>query len=448
MNSLSTSSNPVFTVKSLVGELRSILESNYRQIVVEGEISGLARPASGHLYFSLKEGNSLIRCAFFRNRRLGSSNPEEGMLVQVRGQVSVYESRGDLQLIVSKLQPAGEGALQRAFALLKKKLLAEGLFDSAHKQPLPEIPRRIGIVSSLSAAALQDIRVTLKRRFPAARLIIYPTLVQGDQAPASLSKAIQTAGNRQEVDVLIIARGGGALEDLQAFNDETVARAIFNCPLPTVSGVGHETDFTIADMVADKRAPTPTAAAEMVTPDGARLLRECWHLQKRLIDITERLLDQRRQSVDYACAKLVHPTQRLQAYRLQQKNLTKTLISLIRFSTLQTANHIQRTQMRVSAHNPIHLVQQCRQQLNTNRSAILRETSLFVKERTILLGHKHSQLKLVSPMQTLERGYTILQNPKGQVISGIKQLKKETIVTATLHDGAGKLKVDDTSTKS
>ncbi len=448
MNSLSSSNNPVFSVKSLVGELRSVLESNYRQIVVEGEISGLARPASGHLYFSLKEGNSLIRCAFFRNRRIGSSDPEEGMLVQVRGQISLYESRGDLQLIVNKLQPSGEGALQRAFELLKKKLLAEGLFDSAHKQPLPEIPRRIGIVSSLSAAALQDIRVTLKRRFPAASLIIYPSFVQGDQAPASLSKAIETAGARQEVDVLILARGGGALEDLQAFNDETVARAIFHCPLPIVTGVGHETDFTIADMIADQRAATPTAAAEMVTPDGTRLLRECWYLKKRLIDITERMLDQHKQSVDYACAKLVHPEQRLQAYRIQRINLTKTLISLIRFSTFQASSHIQTSQMRVRAHNPTNLVQQRRQQLSINRSAILRQASLSLKESTVALSHKRSQLKLVSPLKTLERGYTILQNPKGQVISSIARLKKEQIVTATMHDGYGKLTVDNASTKS
>jgi len=201
-------------------------------------------------------------------------------------------------------------------------------------------------------------------------------------------------------------------------------------------------------MVADQRAATPTAAAEMVTPDGARILRDSWYQQKRLIDITERLLNQHRQSVDYACAKLVHPAQRLQTYRLQQRNLTKSLIALIRYSTLRKASHIQRSQISIKAHNPTSLVQHCRQQLNVNRSTILRQASLSVKEKTIALSHKRSQLNLVSPMQTLERGYTILQNPKGQVISGIQQLKKKDIVTATFHNGAGTLKVEDTSTKA
>ncbi len=445
MKSRNTESSSVYTVKSLVGELREILESNYRHIVVEGEISGLARPASGHLYFSLKEGNALIRCAFFRNRRIGSSDPEEGMQVMIRGQISVYESRGDLQLIVTRLEPAGEGALQRAFELLKKKLRAEGVFDSVHKQAIPTIPQCIGIVTSSSGAALQDIRVTLKRRFPVSRVILYPTLVQGERAVSAICKAIGVANERNEVDVLIVARGGGSLEDLHAFNDESVARAIFQSEIPIVCGVGHETDFTIADMVADDRAATPTAAAERVTPDGAKILRECIAHQKRLIDVTLRLLDQRRQSIDYACARLVHPTQRLARYRTDQMNLTKNLIASLHLSLLQFSNQIQRKTLSVSAHNPMQLFNQYRQQISMSRRTIMRQMSFAIKSCGMEMARRQSQLALVSPIHTLERGYAILQDKDGQVLSRVQQIQKQKRITVTLYDGKAELGISSVS---
>ena len=434
--------NNVYSVKSLVSELRSLLESNYRQVVVEGEISGLARPASGHLYFSLKEGNALIRCAFFRNRRLGSSDPEEGMQVQIRGQISVYESRGDLQLIVTKLEPAGEGALLRAFELLKKKLREEGLFDPVHKRPIPDIPSSIGVVTSPSGAALQDIRVTLKRRFPAAKVILYPTLVQGDKATQSICKTIDLVSDRKEVDVMIIARGGGALEDLQAFNDEAVARAIFRCKVPVVSGVGHETDFTIVDMVADDRAATPTAAAERITPDGAKLIRECLAFRKRLTELIFRLLNQQRQSIDYASARLVHPTQRLESYRSEQRSLIKNLIGSMRLSLIQLSNQVQKNNLSLTAHNPVHLVRQYQHQLQIDRKAIIRQMKYALKNRGVEVAHRRAQLALVSPMQTLVRGYAILQTKDGQVLSRINQLKGKELITATLQDGKIELAVN------
>ncbi|MBX2867060.1 MAG: exodeoxyribonuclease VII large subunit [Acidiferrobacterales bacterium] len=430
-----SAANNIFTVKSLVGELKNLLESNYRHIVVEGEISGLARPASGHLYFSLKEGNALIRCAFFRNRRMGSSDPEEGMQALIRGQISVYESRGDLQLIVTRLEPAGQGALQRAFELLKKKLHVEGLFDLVHKQPIPEIPSSIGIVTSTSGAALQDIRVTLKRRFPVANVIVYPTLVQGDQAVSSICHAIKIANLRNETEVLIIARGGGSLEDLHAFNDEKVARAIFQSALPVVCGVGHETDFTIADMVSDDRAATPTAAAERVTPDGTKILRDCIHQQRRLVDLILRLLDQRRQTIDYANARLVHPTQRLARYRSDQINLKKNLVASMRLLLLQLSSQIQARTLSVSARNPLQLLKQHRHKILMNRKSIMRQMGFAVKSCGMELARRRSQLILVSPMQTLERGYVILQDKNGHVLSHAQQIPKQKRITATLQDG-------------
>ena len=256
----------VYSVKTFVEELRFLLESSYRTVWIEGEVSGLARPGSGHLYFSLKEQNAVIRCAFFRSRQIGSPDIKEGMQVLVKGQISLYEARGDLQLIIQHLEPAGEGALRRAFEQLKKKLLDEGLFDPDRRMPIPSMPKTIGLVTSGSGAALRDILVTLRRRYPIANVILSPTLVQGELAPLQICESLAALAKHTDVDVIIVARGGGSLEDLQAFNDEQVARAIYHCPIAVVSGIGHETDTTIADLVADHRAPTPTAAAEFVTP--------------------------------------------------------------------------------------------------------------------------------------------------------------------------------------
>ncbi|MDE2196596.1 MAG: exodeoxyribonuclease VII large subunit, partial [Gammaproteobacteria bacterium] len=263
-----TPERQVFSVSRLNHEARALLEGGFPLLWVEGELSNLSRPASGHLYFSLKDAAAQVRCALFRNRAtLLRCKPAEGMQVLVRARVSLYEPRGDFQLIVEHMEDAGHGALQRAFEQLRQKLAGEGLFDPAHKKPLPAMPGIIGVVTSPSGAALRDILSVIRRRQPSARVILYPAPVQGEGAGAKLAAMIRTASARAECDVLIIARGGGSLEDLWAFNEEAVARAIHACALPIISGVGHEIDFTIADFVADARAPTPTAAAELVTPD-------------------------------------------------------------------------------------------------------------------------------------------------------------------------------------
>ncbi len=265
----------ILSITQLNATARSLLERGLGSVWLEGEISNLARPASGHWYFSLKDEAAQVRCAMFRNRSLLVRFPvKDGARVLARGRVSLYEARGEFQVVIEHLEEAGEGALRRRFEELKRRLLAEGLFDAGRKQPLPTLPRRIGIITSPTGAALRDILHILQRRFPAVPALIYPVSVQGEAAPREIVQALQLADARRDCDVLIVARGGGSLEDLMAFNDEAVARAIAACTIPVISGVGHETDSTIADFVADERAPTPSGAAERAVPDSAEILRD------------------------------------------------------------------------------------------------------------------------------------------------------------------------------
>ncbi|HET8701334.1 MAG TPA: exodeoxyribonuclease VII large subunit, partial [Nitrococcus sp.] len=256
-------SRDVYTVSRLNQEVRLLLEQALPLLWVEGEISNLSQPRSGHLYFTLKDEAAQVRCAMFRNRGLYLRfQPKESLHVLVRARISLYAPRGDFQLIVEHMESAGDGALRRAFEALKSRLAKEGLFAAEHKRPLPALPRRLGIITSPSGAALHDVLTVLRRRFPAIRVLVYPVTVQGAQAPREIAAMIRLAAHRREVDALLLTRGGGSLEDLWAFNDEAVARAVYDCTLPIVSAVGHEIDTTIADLVADQRAPTPSAAAE------------------------------------------------------------------------------------------------------------------------------------------------------------------------------------------
>ncbi len=288
-------SREVFSISRLNREARALLERGLGSVWLEGEISNLSRPGSGHWYFSLKDAAAQVRCAMFRQRNLLVRFPvKDGAQVLARGRVSLYEARGEFQVVIEHLEEAGEGALRRRFEELKQKLQAEGLFDSQHKQPLPALPRRIGVITSPTGAAVRDILHVLRRRFPAIPVLVYPVAVQGEAAPREIVQALGLASARRDCDVLIVARGGGSLEDLWAFNDEAVARAIFACPIPVVSGVGHEVDFTIADFVADERAPTPSAAAERVVPDRAEWLRSLAATYRRMgLAMRRRLGDQR-----------------------------------------------------------------------------------------------------------------------------------------------------------
>lgn len=297
----------VLSVSQLNREARALLEGGFPLIWVEGEISNLSRPVSGHVYFSLKDAAAQVRCTLFRNRAtLLRFKPQDGLHVLMRARVSLYEARGDFQLIVEHMEEAGHGALQRAFEELKQKLAKQGLFDAAHKNLLPAVPRRIGVVTSPSGAAIRDILSVIRRRHAAVRVIIYPVPVQGEGSAEKIAAMIRLAAARAECDVLIVARGGGSLEDLWAFNEEIVARAIYACDIPVVSGVGHEIDFTIADFVADVRAPTPTGAAELVTPDSEAWLRNLRDTHRRLTQALARTLSGLHELVTWCGERLEH----------------------------------------------------------------------------------------------------------------------------------------------
>ena len=301
----------VISVSSLNRLARQRLESAFPLCWVSGEISNLTVAASGHAYFSLKDPQAQVRCVMFRNKAqtLGF-RLENGLQVEARVLVSLYEPRGDFQLNVEGMRRAGQGDLYERFLRLKAKLEAEGLFAAERKRPLPAHPRTLGIVTSPQAAALRDVLTTLARRAPHVKVVLYPTLVQGEEAPRQIAAAIETAASRRECQVLLVVRGGGSIEDLWAFNEETVARAVAASPIPVISGVGHETDFTIADFVADRRAPTPTAAAEMASPNRLDLLHRLHGLENRLARRLTQTLEQRMQQLDYLARRLIHPGER------------------------------------------------------------------------------------------------------------------------------------------
>ncbi|NOS75569.1 MAG: exodeoxyribonuclease VII large subunit, partial [Methyloglobulus sp.] len=303
----------IYSVSQLNRETADVLSGHFLSIFVEGEISNLSIPSSGHCYFTLKDANAQVRCAMFRGQRKQSFKPENGKQVVVKAQVSLYEPRGDYQLIVEYMEEAGDGVLRRAFDALKLKLSEEGLFSAAHKKNLPILPKAIGVITSPSGAAIRDILTVLRRRFAAVPVIVYPVAVQGENAKFEIAKAIATANTLKQCDVLILARGGGSLEDLWAFNEEIVARAIYASQIPVISGVGHETDVTIADFVADLRAATPSAAAEHATPDQQQWLNKFNELDVRLQQYVQRQLRQHQQKIDWLNGRLnqQHPKQKL-----------------------------------------------------------------------------------------------------------------------------------------
>ena len=432
----------VYSVGTLVAELRSLLETSYRSIWVEGEVSGLASPASGHLYFSLKEDGALVRCAFFRNRRPGSAVPEDGMQALVRGQVSVYPNRGDLQLIVHYLEPAGEGALRRAFEVLKRKLEAEGLFDPGARKPLPAFPRTIGVITSLSGAALHDILVTLGRRYPPARVIVHPVTVQGADAPDEIAAMLDRVSDNPEIDVLILARGGGSLEDLQAFNDETVARAIHRCPLPLVSGIGHETDVTIADLVADHRAPTPTAAAEMVTPLSEEILQRISRHREDLLARMGRRLGDLGQRVDHATARLVHPAERLRRHRLELDSLHRRALNHVLLSLSAWRRTVAAGRDSARQHNPAHRLRLLRERHRALQHRIVRAGLQKTADCASRLGRQADGLRLLGPGRTLARGYAVLRDREERVVGSVSSVRPGDPVSALLSDGSIPLIVD------
>lgn len=401
----------VYTVSRLNGAAKRLLEDGFPPFIwVEGEVSNLARPASGHVYFSLKDDQAQVRCALFRPQlRHLDTSPENGMHVIVRARVSLYEGRGEFQLIVEQLEEAGEGALRRALEALKRRLAQDGLFDVAHKKQLPRLPRRIGIITSPTGAVLHDIVTTLRRRFPAIPVLLYPIPVQGVEAVSHIAATIRLACERKDCDALILARGGGSLEDLWAFNEEPVARAIFACEIPIVSGVGHETDVTIADLVADVRAPTPTAAAELLSPDQKEWRAYFEQKESRLLRLTQDTLSTKQQRLDWLATRVVHPKQRIALLLDRLENLEKRLHSAV-ITRLRTASAklftIAAQLSQLSPHARIRgLIVQCEQLGGRLPTAMLH----VLERQRQRLRQAIRSLHNLSPLSTLERGYAIVE---------------------------------------
>jgi len=401
----------VYSVSRLNQTARKLLESGLARIWLEGELSNIARPSSGHLYFTLKDSKAQIRGAMFRSRnQLLRFRPEEGMQVLVRAKVSLYEPRGDYQLIAEAMQEAGDGVLQRAFDALKLKLEQEGLFATEGKLPLPALPRRIGVITSPSGAAIRDVLSVLKRRFPAIPVLIYPVPVQGKNAGREIAAMIDTAARRRDCDVLILTRGGGSLEDLWAFNEEIVARALHVCSLPVVSAVGHEVDFTIADFVADQRAPTPSAAAELLSPEQSDWLAQLDALQVRAVRHMQQQLNAARQRLNWLQQRLQfrHPGQylRQQAQRLDELEQRSRLTIRSYFNNLRSALDAATAALKQNA--PSYRISRSEFQLQALIQRLQTTMNSMLQNRQRQLAVACRSLDTISPLATLERGYAIV----------------------------------------
>lgn len=483
----------VYTVSRLNATVRSLLERGLGVVWVEGELSSLSQPASGHWYFTLKDRDAQLRCAMFRIRNAGVGfAPKTGQHVLVRGRVGLYEPRGEYQLIVEYMEEAGVGALKREFERLKTQLAADGLFALERKRPLPRFPRRIGIVTSPTGAAIRDILHILARRFPPAAVLIYPTPVQGEDAVPSIVRALQLASARAECDVLIVARGGGSLEDLWAFNDERVARAVCACAIPVVSGVGHEVDFTICDLVADLRAPTPSGAAELVVPDrnacldvlartqqrlqasmqrelrhvgarfdGVRLRLKLTHPGVRLLQQMQRLddLEQRmsgsiqrelRASMTRVAGvelrfKLAHPGLKLAQQLQKLDGLEQRLAGAMRTSVREGANRCAAAFAGLVQHSPDRMTREYRLRQEGLAARLAHAARESISRAALRLGLAQRGLDTVSPLATLTRGFAIITRADGQVVTDANAVRWDEEIEVRLAQGRLKARVTSKS---
>jgi len=437
------------TVSELNHQARHLLESSFMQVWVEGELSGFSRPSSGHWYFSLKDQKCQIRCAMFRgaNQRIRTL-PREGDQIRIRGKVTLYENRGDFQIIVEHLEPAGLGALQQAFEALKARLQGEGLFDPARKKPIPATPRHIGVVTSPTGAAIHDILTVLKRRCPAIPVTLYPTAVQGQPATADIVQAIARAQQHGLADVLIIGRGGGSLEDLWCFNEEAVARAIAACPIPTVSAVGHEVDVTIADFVADLRAPTPSAAAEKISPDQQDWLRRLAEQQGRLGQSARRLLQRLHNQLGHLSARLRDPRRELLEKAQRMDELELRLNKAIRDRLDQQKQKTDYLIQRMSAQSPRRTLKTVKEQTQRLEERLTLATRHQLRQKDERLQHIAQTLHVVSPLATLGRGYAIVKDDNDRIVRKAGDLETGSQITARLGHGSVSARVTEINSSS
>jgi len=436
---MANSGEHIYTPSELNREVRLHIEMGFPRILMEAEISNLSRPASGHLYFSLKDDKAQIRCALFRSAagRL-TIRPENGMKVLARGRISLYEPRGDFQMIVDSLQDAGEGVLRRQFEELKKKLEAEGLFEQAHKQTLPGYPLHIGVVTSPGGAAVRDILHVLQRRWPVAKVRLYPVSVQGSEAPSELLAAIRSANVQNWAEILIVGRGGGSLEDLAAFNEEAVARAVFDSGIPVISAVGHETDFSICDFVADLRAPTPSAAAELATPDQIALKESYARAGRQLQHRMQNLLERDTQRLDHLSHRLQqrHPASRLAEQSRQLDIFQAALFRNTRRQLGERHDYLDILSRRLHVHHPGRKLPQLASRINNAQQSLHRLVQNNLRQRRQGLRDLARTLNAVSPLETIGRGYAVVTSTRsGEVISSTSQAKTGQAITTQLRDG-------------
>lgn len=428
----------IYSVSQLNQSVRLMLENQLGAVWLTGEISNFSQPVSGHWYLSLKDENAQVRCAMFRMKNLRVSfRPTNGMQVLVRANVSLYEPRGDYQLIIESMHLAGEGLLMQQFEALKLKLAAEGLFAQHLKKNLPHFSKTVGIITSKTGAALQDILHILQRRDPSLKIIIYPTAVQGKDAATEIAQMIELANQRQEVDVLIVGRGGGSLEDLWCFNEEMVARAIFHSHLPVISAVGHETDVTIADFVADVRAPTPSAAAELVSRNQTELLQQLQYRRQRLEIALDRLFAEKQQKLKHLSLRLhnQHPQAQLRIQQQLIMQLSHRLQQSLRHRWQKKAENLTALSMRLYK-NPLPLrLQQYEQQLAQLKVRLNSHMNLTLSLQQKQLAHLCGKLDSLSPLKVLARGYSITQNQQNLTIHSMKDVNVGEQIKTRLPDG-------------
>ncbi|MEM9100683.1 MAG: exodeoxyribonuclease VII large subunit [Pseudomonadota bacterium] len=433
----STSQRKVLTVSQLNKQSKKQLESFFGLIWIEGEISSLSFPASGHWYFSLKDQQAQVKAAMFRNaNRFLKFQPEVGTKVLVRTKVSLFEPRGDYQLIVEYMEPYGQGALQLAYEQLKNKLESQGLFATENKKALPRFTRSLGIITSPSGAAIHDILQVLNRRSPNLPVIIYPSQVQGEKAATQIQQALTIAIQRNECDLLLLTRGGGSMEDLWCFNDEKLAYTIANCPIPIVSAVGHEVDFTIADFVSDCRAPTPSAAAEIVSPDQQQLLQVVDYHYQRLQQSILSQLDQRKLALRQIQKRLKHPSQELILYQNRLQELVKRLRVAEERNVNDKHQQLMHLQKRLFLANPSQRVAQHRARIQELHNRLLQKARFRLQEQKTRLAHLTSLLQQLSPLTVLQRGYSVTKKASGEVISDAGTLQVGDKIKTQLASGS------------
>ena len=439
----------IYSVSQLNRSVRQLLETQLPLLWVEGEISNFARPASGHWYLSLKDEQAQVRCAMFRNaNQRVNFQPANGTQILVRCRAGLYEGRGEYQLIIEHMEEAGFGALQRKFEQLKQQLTNEGLFDNQHKRPMPTSVSHIGVITSATGAAVKDILSVLHRRFPAIKVSIFPTAVQGEQAAAQIIDALAMANQQGQCDALIVGRGGGSLEDLWPFNEESVARAIFNSEIPIVSAVGHEVDFTIADFVADLRAPTPSAAAELLSPDGQDLLNQFMGFEVLLSEALIRIIRQLEQRTDYLQKRLQHPGRKLQQQSQHMAHLQIRLQRAIAAQLQQQRATIDQLQNKLRSESPEQTISHSQQRITQSVKQLMRSIQQQLANKQTKTNQTMHLLDTVSPLSTLGRGYAIIRDQHNAVIKTVNEVSAGDQLTGQLADGEIVVSVSATTTKT